>query len=39
MFSVLEVNHRCSIIEQELLNSGINSENKESIAHILLQLC
>ena len=38
MFSVLEVNHLCSITAQELLNSSINSANKESIAHILLQL-
>ena len=38
MFTELEANNCCSIIAQDLSNSVVNSANKESIAHILLQL-
>ena len=42
MFTELEANNCCTIIAQDLsnsvVNSVVNSANKESIAHILLQL-
>ena len=38
MFTKLDANNCCSIIAQVLSNSAVNSANKESIAHILLQL-
>ena len=37
MFTELDANNCCSIISQDLLNSVVNSANKESLAHILLQ--
>ena len=38
MFTDLDANNCCSIIAQDLLNSVVNSANKESIAHIRVMI-